>query len=203
MSKLGTCRQSRRWVAAAITLGLGATLGLAGCSSNGVQGDSGSQARFVSGDGTALLLPVNERKTAPSISGPLLGGGTLELSSLQGKVVALNVWASWCAPCRAEAPALDQVAKELQSKGVRFVGLNTRDTDASAQGFVRTYDVSYPNIVDTNGKLQLQFRETLPPSAIPSTLLIDNQGRVAGRILGKVDRTQLRTMLTELAAEQS
>ena len=192
---------SLRRVAVAMVAGFACLAVVAGCSSAGGASNSGSQSRFVAGDGSVVLLPVDERKPAPDITGTTLTGEPFALADYRGKVVALNVWASWCAPCRAEAPALNQVSTELEPMGVQFIGLDTRDSKASAEAFVRRFDVPYPNVWDPDAQLQLAFRDTLPPQAIPSTLLIDRQGRVAGRILGEVDRTQLRDLLTELANE--
>ncbi len=203
-------RRRRGWVVVALTgsLAMGA---LAGCSSSGGSANSGSQSRFVAGDGSVVLVPAADRVPAPDITGTTLASTALTSTALtseefaltdyRGKVVVLNVWASWCAPCRAEAPSLNQVSRELAPKGVQFIGLDTRDTTASAQAFVRRFDVPYPNVWDPDAQLQLAFRDSLPPQAIPSTLLIDRRGRVAGRILGEVDRTQLRELLTELADE--
>lgn len=172
---------------------------VAGCGTS--QADQGSQSRFVAGDGSLVLLPPDQRVPAPDITGTTLTGEPFALKDYRGKVVALNVWASWCAPCRAEAPALNQLSRELAPKGVQFVGLDTRDSKASAEAFIRRFDVTYPNVWDPDAQLQLAFRDSLPPQAIPSTLLVDKQGRVAGRVLGEVDRTQLREVLTELANE--
>lgn len=172
---------------------------LTGCGTS--QADQGSQSRFVAGDGTLVLLPEDQRKPAPDITGTTLSGEPFALKDYRGKVVALNVWASWCAPCRAEAPALNQLSRELAPKGVQFIGLDTRDSKAAAEAFIRRFEVTYPNVWDPDAQLQLAFRDSLPPQAIPSTLLIDKQGRVAGRVLGEIDRTQLREVLTQLANE--
>lgn len=195
---LGT-RQARPRMVVVVCALVAAVLLLAGCSSSG--SDSGSQSRFVAGDGTIVLLPEDQRKPAPDITGTTLTGEPFALRDYRGKVVAANVWASWCAPCRAEAPALNQISRELEPQGVQFIGLDTRDTRASAEAFIRRFEVTYPNVWDPDAQLQLAFRDSLPPQAIPSTVLIDRQGRVAGRILGEVDRTQLRDVLTELANE--
>jgi len=106
--------------------------------------------------------------------------------------VVVNVWGSWCAPCRAEAPTLVAAAKHLSGKGVAFLGINSRDLNKSAaQAFVRTFQVPYPSIYDQDGSTLLAFRGTLTPNAIPSTVIIDPQGRVSGSVLGEVTKTTL------------
>lgn len=176
------------------------TIALAGCSSAGAQEGVGDAeaAGFVAGDGSITLLDPAQRQPAPAINGPLLGSGTFELGSLRGKVVVLNVWASWCAPCRAEAPILERAWKDLSDEGVQFVGLDTRDSLAAAEAFVERFGITYPNVIDEAGLLQLQFRDTLPPQAIPSTVVIDADGRVAARILGKVTEASLKAVVSEV-----
>lgn len=171
---------------------------LVGCGSSPEGAGQGDAAGFVAGDGSITLLDPAERSLAPAISGPLLGGGTFELDALRGKVVVLNVWASWCAPCRAEAPVLEQVWQRVAGDGVQFVGLDTRDSTAAAVAFVDRFGITYPNVIDEGGLLQLQFRDTLPPQAIPSTVVIDEQGRVAARILGKVTEASLEAVISEV-----
>lgn len=148
-----------------------------------------------------VLVPPDQRQPAPDIAGTTLTGEPFALKDYRGKVVALNVWASWCAPCRSEAPALNQLSRELAPKGVQFIGLDTRDSKASAEAFLRRFELTYPNVWDPDAQLQLAFRDSLPPQAIPSTVLVDKQGRVAGRVLGEIDRTKLREVLTQLADE--
>lgn len=195
-------RRSRAWVKTLATvLVILCGFALSACSAG--SGGSQSNARYVAGDGSTVIEPIDQRKLAPDINGETIDGKPFALSTYSGQVVPLNVWASWCAPCRAEAPALEQLAREFDGKGVQFVGLNTRDTKPAALAFERRFDISYPSVWDPDGKIQLEFRESLPPQAIPSTLLIDKQGMVAGRILGKVDRTQLRSIIEELLAEPS
>ena len=93
---------------------------------------------------------------------------------------------------------LERVWQDVADEGVQFVGLDTRDSPAAAQAFVDRFNVSYPNIVDEDGVLQLQFRQTLPPQAIPSTVIIDAQGRVAARLLGKASESSLRAVIDEV-----
>jgi thiol-disulfide isomerase/thioredoxin len=183
-----------RWVIAAVAV----ALTLTGCSADLAEGDQG----FVAGDGSVTVLAVDERQPAPSIVGETLDGGTFTLADHLGQVVVLNVWASWCAPCRAEAPILEEVWQDTGPLGVQFVGLDTRDSDAAARAFVDRFGITYPNVIDRDGRLQLRFGDSLPPQAIPSTVVVDRQGRVAARALGKVSAATLRTMILPLVEEQ-
>jgi thiol-disulfide isomerase/thioredoxin len=174
---------------------------VAGCSSSGGGSQSGTNTtRFVSGSGTVTSMSPGERRTAPALSGKDLDGKPVQLSDYRGKIVVLNVWGSWCPPCRKEAPDLAAAAAALRPKGVEFLGINTRDlTEQPAQAFVRRFKVPYPSIFDPDGEQLLGFRDTLPPSAIPSTLVIDRQGRVAARILGSVSRRTLEQLTGDVA----
>ncbi|MGI9198062.1 MAG: TlpA family protein disulfide reductase [Candidatus Nanopelagicales bacterium] len=183
-----------------IVAGCLAVLGLAGCRA---AADAGTGTAFVAGDGSIVLLAPQDRVAAPDLSGPTLDGGTFSLADHRGEVVVLNVWASWCAPCRAEAPTLESLWTDVQGDGVQFVGLDTRDTAAAATAFVENYGITYPNVVDTDGRLQLLFGDSLPPQAIPSTVVIDRDGRVAGRILGRASESSLRGLIEPLLAEGS
>lgn len=187
----------RRIVHIAIFLGA-AVLVLTGCSA-----DPATDAGFVSGDGSVTILDPDTRTQAPEVSGVDLDGNPLSTADFPGEIIVLNVWASWCAPCRAEAPALEEVATEYVDQGVQLIGLNTRDSQASAQGFIKNYGVSFPSIVDTDGRLQLLFNETLPPQAIPSTIVIDHNGMVAARALGAVDASTLRGIVDQLQQESA
>lgn len=168
-------------------------MSLAACGSSRV--DTGTA--FVAGDGSIVLVAPEERVPAPDLAGPTLEGGEFRLADHRGEVVVLNVWASWCAPCRAEAPVLEAVWEDVEDDGVQFVGLDTRDTEAAALAFIDRYGVSYPNVIDTDGRLQLLFSDTLPPQAIPSTLVVDREGRVAGRVLGRVTESTLRALIED------
>ena len=183
----------------AIVLAASAVLAATACAADAQPETApGNRTGFVAGDGSITVLAPEQRAPAPVISGPLLGGGSLDLAQFAGQVIVLNVWASWCAPCRAEAPVLERVWQDVADEGVQFVGLDTRDSPAAAQAFVDRFNVSYPNIVDEDGVLQLQFRQTLPPQAIPSTVIIDAQGRVAARLLGKASESSLRAVIDEV-----
>lgn len=191
---------SRRAIAAACSVAL--ALALSGCSSTSAR-ESESQTSFVAGDGSITVLDPGARQPAPLIEGTTLEGGRYSSADHLGGVQVVNVWASWCAPCRAEAPDLVAVAGEYADRDVQFVGLNTRDSDTAARAFVERFGIEYPNVIDRDGVIQLGFRDTLPPQAIPSTVVLDRKGRVAARILGIVSPASLRGVLDELLAERA
>jgi thiol-disulfide isomerase/thioredoxin len=186
------------------TLLVAAMLALAGCGS--VSGDSaGARAGkgFVSGDGKAVTFPADGREPAPSIAGRTLEGTTLDLASLRGKVVVLNIWGSWCTPCRKEAPSLERVYQETRPQGVEFVGLNSKDTDDGARAFQRAFKVRYPSIVDADGVLQAKFRGRLAAAALPTTYILDREGRVAVRATDMLTDVKLRELLRPVVAEKA
>ena len=169
---------------------------LAGCSSSGPTGSDG--AGYVAGQGAITSLPVSQRQRPGRVSGETLDGKHIALSDYRGKVVVVNVWGSWCAPCRAEAPTLVAAANHLSGKGVVFLGINSRDLNkAAAQAFARTFHVPYQSIYDQDGSTLLAFRGTLTPNAIPSTVIIDPQGRVSGSVLGEVSKTTLYDLVQD------
>lgn len=174
-----------------------AACGLALAACGGAEAtDSG--AGFVGGDGSIVVIDSADRVPAPDLTGITLDGAPFSLANESGEIVVLNVWASWCAPCRAEAPELQEVWNDVQADGVQFVGLNTRDSTLAAQRFVETMGLTFPSVQDSDGRLQLLFADSLPPQAIPSTLVIDRDGRVAARMLGKVSSATLRGVIDEV-----
>lgn len=146
------------------------------------------------------VIGVEDRTDLPAISGPTLDGGTLDLADLRGRVVVLNSWASWCEPCRAELPALVDLAASVDPDEVAVVGLNVSDDQVAARDFADGFGVTYPSIVDPEGTL-LPLVPGVPPSSLPSTVIIDRDGRVAVRIIGKVDPESLPGLVAGVAAE--
>ncbi|MDH2426799.1 TlpA disulfide reductase family protein [Sphaerisporangium sp. TRM90804] len=176
---------------------------LAGCAgSQGAQPQSGD-TRFVAGDGTVRMFAASERQAAPAISGETLEGTPASLAAHRGKVVVLNFWASWCAPCRSEAPVLKDVAAKTRPRGVEFLGVDFKDDRAQALAFQRTQKPGYPSLFDQPGKVALAFHGMVNPAAIPSTLVIDRQGRVAARALGEVRYSDLLDAVTKVADEST
>ena len=146
-----------------------------------------------------------ERRGEPvALRGDLVGGGTLDVSTLRGKVVLINIWGSWCAPCRREAPDLQEAWASFKGQRVQFLGLNTRDDVAgAAEAFERRFGITYPSLVDADGSLQLAFRTSLPPRAIPSSIVLDAEGRVAARIVGEGSRSTFIALVQQILEETS
>jgi len=160
-----------------------------------------AEAGFVEGGGVVSVIDPDDREPAPTFTGPTLDGDTWDLQAQAGNVVVLNVWGSWCAPCRAEAPEFAAVAEETAADGVVFVGVNTRDTPTAAQAFEDEFGIGYPSVVDPDGRLLLAFRDTLPPAAIPSTLVVDREGRMAARVVGPITQASLSALVSDVAEE--
>ncbi|MGI8901312.1 MAG: TlpA disulfide reductase family protein [Nocardioides sp.] len=179
-------------VTVAVILVVGAA---AGCTSDiGSSGDQG----FVSGQGIITVVAEAERSAPGEVAGETIDGEPLSLSDYAGQVVVVNVWGSWCVPCRTEAPMLAEAARDLESEDVAFLGIDSRDSDQdNARAFVRTFDIPYPSIYDQEGRTLLAFRGTLTPSSIPSTVVIDREGRVAASVLGEITRTTLDELVEE------
>lgn len=175
-------------VAVAICLSL-----LTACGGT-TSGSASGETSYVAGNGSMTLVDSKDRGAQVNLVGQTLDGQPLDISSYLGQVVVVNVWASWCGPCRSEAVELANVAKEFSGQGVQFIGLNTRDGLAAAIAFNKRFDTGYPSVQDEEGKLTLAFGN-LGPAATPTTLVLDKEGRVAGRILGPVTESQLRSLI--------
>jgi cytochrome c biogenesis protein CcmG/thiol:disulfide interchange protein DsbE len=126
--------------------------------------------------------------------------GDLELESLRGKAVVINFWASWCFPCREEAPYLEQVWRDRRAQGVVFVGLDSKDFREDARRFAREFDLTFPLVYDGPGDLSKDYG--VPK--YPETFVLDRQGRVVDAILGEVntdeDKARLRAAIDRALA---
>lgn len=184
-----TSRPARVVLAASLALGPGAV----GCRSGGSTGGPSDER---------VLVAADRREAAPSLSGQTLDGEPFDLMTLRGRVVVLNVWGSWCGPCKKEQPDLVRAAADLADERVAFVGINVRDKRASALAHNRRYGVTYPSLYDEGFRLVSRFKN-VGPQAVPSTILIDPQGRVAAVLFGSTDHDELTTLAGRLAAEQA
>ncbi|MBT2210248.1 MULTISPECIES: TlpA disulfide reductase family protein [Actinomadura] len=176
---------------------------LAGCAGTSASenGAGGNDNRFISGNGNVTEFKPGDRKSVQDVEAEGLAGGRHRLADLKGKVVVVNFWASWCAPCRGEAPSLEQVYSENKAKGVEFLGVNFKDAKENGKAFERKFKVTYPSMFDADGRVTLAFRE-VPPSAIPSTLVLDRQGRIAARVIGATTYSKLGPLVAKTLAEK-
>ncbi len=182
------------------------TLTLAGCDGGSIAnssdpGNSGNS--FVGASYSSKFFQVGSRPLAPAVTGTLLTGQSFSLRAQRGHVVVLNFWGSWCAPCRQEAPILGTLATDLRGKGVRFFGDNVLDSPDSAEAFERTFNIGYPSINDQGEQVALAFHDTVPPSAIPSTLVIDRAGRIAALVVGAVSFNGLKALIDSVLTGKS
>jgi peroxiredoxin len=175
---------------------------LTGCStgSDAVDVNNGGQFRFVAGTAAGEVIPESERAAAPEFSGTLLDGAPFSSTALAGDVAVLNFWGSWCAPCRVETPEFQEVYTEVADSGVQFLGLNVKDQQQFAEAFVDSKAITFPSLFDPKGQVALAFRD-YPASAIPSTIVLDRESRVAAVYTGEVRQDDLRAVLAQLTGE--
>ncbi|MFF4385695.1 MULTISPECIES: TlpA family protein disulfide reductase [unclassified Streptomyces] len=181
-------------------------LTLTACSGSDSGKPTGTGGNYVTGATGISTSAKGERTEAPKLDGETVEGKSLDTTAFKGKVVVLNVWGSWCPPCRGEAPAFAKVSKELADAGkdVVFVGVNVRDNSKqNAASFEETFGITYPSLYDPDGKLLLRFpKGSLNPNAIPSTLVLDREGKIAARTLAPLGEDSLRSMIDPVLAEQ-
>lgn len=176
-------------LAAALTAGA-----LAGCGN-----ESWEKKCSTNADGIVECGP-DQRTEARAVTGELLDGGTYDVSQDRGKVVVVNFWGSWCNPCRAEADDLEQTYQATKAQQVAFVGVNSLDDRDAAKAFERSFRVTYPSVYDRDGSVALKFDVT--QVAIPSTLILDRQGRIAVAARKPVTADKLRPLVERVAAEE-
>jgi thiol-disulfide isomerase/thioredoxin len=161
----------------------------------------GGGTTTVDGNISAVLYTAGHRPVAPGFTGTTLAGSKLSFSSYRGHVVVLNFWGSWCVPCRAEASTLAAVAGRYRPSGVSFLGVDVRDTTASAQAFVNHFHVGYPSVGDAGSVITADFSDVVPIAGTPTTLVIDRTGHIAGAVFGSVTYSELTTILAKVTAK--
>jgi thiol-disulfide isomerase/thioredoxin len=145
------------------------------------------------------IAVVRDGPAAPALSGPLDGGGRLSPAADRGHVVVLNFWGSWCPACRAEAPGLAAAARRFAAAGVRFVGVDVADNQASALAYMRHFRIGYPSVDDPGDAIVLNFHKLVPIAEFPSTLVISRDGRIAARVIGGVTYAELERLIRKVA----
>lgn len=184
-----------------ITAALGAALGAvaAGCTRAEV-GAPAPGGGYAVGLATEETFPADRREPTPPIAGELLDGTPFDLAGWAGRVVVLNWWGSWCAPCRLEAKDLQAAYVATRELGVEFLGINIRDERDKAAAFTEDFGITYPSLFDPAGRVALEFR-AVPPTVVPTTLLLDRQHRSAAVFRRVVQQEELEAAVRALAGE--
>lgn len=178
---------------------------LAGCAapddSLAAQARAGDNKNYIAGDGSVSEFAPGDRSTPVEMEGPLYDGTVINAKDWRGTVTVLNVWYAACAPCRTEAPTLEALYQENKDDGVMFYGINLRDTAATAAAFERTFGTTYPSFNDADGAILLALADHVPPRAVPTTLVLDKQGRVSARVLGLAEKGTLKALIRSALEE--
>jgi thiol-disulfide isomerase/thioredoxin len=164
-------------------------------------GSGNSGVTDVGGNTSAVLYSAGHRPLAPDFTGTTLTGSRLSFSSYRGSVVVLNFWGSWCGPCREEAPALAATARQYRPAGVDFLGVDVRDTTASAEAFAHDFGITYPSVSDPGSVITLDFTAVVPIAGTPTTLVIDRTGRIAGAVFGTATYPELTAILAKVTGK--
>ena len=189
-------RSRRRLIVLAATVCAGVALVvvlLTGWASGGTGG-----VTDVAGSTNAVLYSPGHRPMAPDFTAATLTGSRLTFSSYRGRVVVVNFWGSWCAPCRQEAPTLAVTAQQYRPDGVAFLGVDVRDNTASALAFARDFGVPYPSVSDSGSVITLDFTAVVPIAGTPTTLVIDRTGHIAGAVFGPATQQELTHILAQV-----
>lgn len=196
-----------RRAARAAALALAAAVALTGCTATdplAEQYREGTGQGYISGDGAYTLFAPEERAAPIEFEGEIETGETVSSDDYRGDVLVVNFWYAGCPPCRLEAPDLEALAQQFADEGVSFLGVNIYDQAPTALSFAKEFGVTYPSILDVNdGQVRLAFAGQVAPTAVPTTLVLDREGRVAARIAGLVSEPSvLRSMIADTLAEE-
>ena len=162
------------------------------------QAQSATAAQTI--DRTRQVLPANRRPVFPVLDGTGLDGKPLSTAPLRGDVLVVNFWGSWCSPCRKEAAVLERVAQEDAARGVRFVGVDVRDSTTAGRAFETAHGITYPSFDDPAGLVALRLG-ALGPQATPSTYVVDRHGKLAAVFFGATVYDELHSAV-ELVLEK-
>ena len=189
----------------ALALAALALLVLAGCAADplATQYENGTNQNYISGDGSLTVIAEADRGPAVEFEGETDAGELVSSADYAGEVLVINFWYAACPPCRLEAPDLQALAEQFDGEGASFLGVNVRDQAENARNFAEKWGISYPSVIDANdGNMLYAFAGTVAPNAVPTTLVIDKQGRVAARFLGLVSEpSTLEAIINDVIAE--
>jgi thiol-disulfide isomerase/thioredoxin len=190
----------------AITLMLSAlVLVSSGCATDSLaeQFREGDNKNYIAGDGTVTEFALGSRPKAADWSGVSESGDSLSSDQLAGVITVINFWYAGCAPCRVEMPELIELQDEFLGDEVQFIGVNVRDTSETALAFARQINLNFPSVMDAKtGSVVLAFTGVVTPQAVPTTLVIDSEGNVSARVLGRIDKGILEELIKTVVREK-
>jgi thiol-disulfide isomerase/thioredoxin len=164
---------------------------------------SGDNKNYIAGDGTVTEFALGSRPKAASWSGVTESGEEISSTQLEGVITVMNFWYAGCAPCRIEMPELIELQTEFLPEGVQFIGVNVRDSAETSLAFARRINMNFPSVMDAKtGSVVLGFTGVVTPQAVPTTLVIDAQGNVSARVLGRIDKGILTTLVKTVIEER-
>jgi len=187
---------------ARLIAGLLVTLAAAGCAGKNAVNMGPGDDRNVQGLKSDAIDLSGHDYHVGDVSGTSLTGAHLSLSQLGGRLTVVNFWGSWCPPCRAEAQGFAALAKSNATKGVRFLGIDERDSVDSAIAFEKTYKITFPSIFDRDATMLLAFPGAVP-STTPTTILIGQDGKILAKVPGPIEYTDLRALINHYLATES
>jgi thiol-disulfide isomerase/thioredoxin len=180
-------------------------LSLVGCANDSLadQYRAGDNKNYIAGDGTVTEFAVDKRPKSANWSGVTESGDVISSEQLTGVITVMNFWYAGCAPCRIEMPELIELQDEFLPEGVQFIGVNVRDSADTALAFARKINMNFPSVMDAkNGEVVLGFTGVVTPQAVPTTLVIDANGNVSARVLGRIDKGILKSLITTVVKER-
>ena len=184
----------------------GFLLATSGCANDSLaeQFRSGDNKNYIAGDGTVTEFAIGSRPKAATWSGVTESGEQISSEQLAGVITIMNFWYAGCAPCRIEMPELIELQDEFLSDGVQFIGVNVRDSAETSLAFARKINMNFPSVMDAKtGSVVLGFTGVVTPQAVPTTLVIDAEGNVSARVLGRIDKSILKALIVTTIKEKS
>jgi thiol-disulfide isomerase/thioredoxin len=184
----------------------GFLLATSGCANDSLaeQFRSGDNKNYIAGDGTVTEFAIGSRPKAATWSGVTESGEQISSEQLTGVITIMNFWYAGCAPCRIEMPELIELQDEFLSDGVQFIGVNVRDSAETSLAFARKINMNFPSVMDAKtGSVVLGFTGVVTPQAVPTTLVIDADGNVSARVLGRIDKSILKALIVTTIKEKS
>ena len=181
-------------------------LSSSGCAPDSLaeQFREGDNKNYIAGDGTVTEFALGSRPKAADWSGISESGQNLSSEQLSGVITVMNFWYAGCAPCRIEMPELIELQDQFLSDEVQFIGVNVRDTAETALAFARQVNLNFPSVMDAKtGSVVLSFTGVVTPQAVPTTLVIDSDGNVSARVLGRIDKGILETLIETVVSEKN